>query len=226
MGARLGGIQTMVPGQSHEAERVPGSPISVPGYEVLKAIGRGSYGTVFLARGPSGLWRAIKVCRRDDRNGRDFERELRGLRRYEPVSRTDPGFRGILDLGENRDEGYFYCVMELADDVAAEESEDRSVASALDPTKYLPRTLAHELRGRGHLELSEVLARAAECVERLQKQLDAASHIHDEAKRARMLADKVRPAMNDAREAADLLEHRVADAGWGLPKYREMLFVR
>ena len=62
--------------------------------------------------------------------------------------------------------------------------------------------------------------------ERLARALDAASGVHDEAKRARMLADEVRTAMTAAREASDLLEHRVADDRWGLPKYREMLFVR
>src|SRR5690349_11067257 len=109
----------------HEAETVaetsagepPGS-VEVPGFEVLRSIGRGSYGTVYLGRSTSGWWRAIKVCRLDERGGRDQERELRGLRRYEPVSRSDAGFLGILDLGENREAGYFYCVMELADDVA------------------------------------------------------------------------------------------------------------
>jgi glutamine synthetase type III len=62
--------------------------------------------------------------------------------------------------------------------------------------------------------------------DKLRSQLEKADGMHDESKRARYLADEVRPAIDAAREAADRLEHVVDDASWTLPKYREMLFVR
>jgi len=106
----------------------------------------------------------------------------------------------------------------------AGEHQLTSTASALAAARTIGSSLdALETRGR---ELSDVLGKTADSVVRLQKLLDEADGIHDEAKRARMLADKVRPAMADARKAADRLEHRVADDRWGLPKYREMLFIR
>ncbi len=121
----------------------------VPGYRLFKVIGQGSYGTVYLGQSLGGHWRAVKVCQRNAENRGDLDREWRGLRRYEPVSRSDPGFLGVLDLSEDASGGWFYCVMELADDAGGGE--------VLDPIQYAPRTLAHDLKRLGHLELIEVL---------------------------------------------------------------------
>jgi len=62
--------------------------------------------------------------------------------------------------------------------------------------------------------------------ERLTNLLSDLDCVHDERKRARRLADEVRPLMAEAREAADRLEKLVDDELWPLPKYREMLFVK
>ena len=40
------------------------------------------------------------------------------------------------------------------------------------------------------------------------------------------MRDKVIPAMDATREAADELERIVADDLWPLPKYSEMLFIK
>src|SRR5262249_3984572 len=45
-----------------------------------------------------------------------FEREFEGIRRYEPISRTSGGLVHVLHVGRNDAAGYFYYVMELADD--------------------------------------------------------------------------------------------------------------
>ncbi|HEY2955847.1 MAG TPA: glutamine synthetase III [Candidatus Eisenbacteria bacterium] len=63
-------------------------------------------------------------------------------------------------------------------------------------------------------------------VEKIQRLLSETDSMHDEAARARRLADELRPMMAEARDAADRLEHMVADELWSLPKYREMLFVK
>jgi glutamine synthetase len=70
--------------------------------------------------------------------------------------------------------------------------------------------------------LGEVLAGASS----LETLLAATEHMHDEATCARKLADEVRPAMAEARRAADRLERLVEDELWSLPKYREMLFIK
>jgi glutamine synthetase len=59
----------------------------------------------------------------------------------------------------------------------------------------------------------------------LQSAADRASGEADLAKKSRLLADEVVPAMAALREACDRIEETVADEFWTLPKYSEMLFL-
>ncbi len=89
-------------------------PLRIPDHELLKRIGSGSYGEVWLARNALGSYRAVKIVRRstfDDE--RPFEREFEGLQKFEPISRSHPSQLSILHVG--RGEGCFYYIMELAD---------------------------------------------------------------------------------------------------------------
>jgi WD40 repeat protein/serine/threonine protein kinase len=92
---------------------------SVPDHELLRCIGRGAYGSVWLARNVMGTWRAVKVVHREDFNrDRPFTREYEGLLKFEPISRSHPNLMQILHVG--RRDGHFYYVTELADDANAE----------------------------------------------------------------------------------------------------------
>ena len=91
---------------------------SIPEHERLTCIGRGSYGEVWMMRSSGGLFRAVKIVMRDRfHEQRPFERELEGVSRFEPISREHPGFVDILQVGHHLEEGYFYYVMELGDDL-------------------------------------------------------------------------------------------------------------
>src|SRR5258706_11881540 len=95
-------------------ETPEGKP-DISDYDLLRCIGRGSYGQVWLARGVAQTYRAIKVVYRDRfEDARPFERELAGLRRFDPISRANEGLIDVLHVGQNN--GYFYYVMELGDD--------------------------------------------------------------------------------------------------------------
>jgi len=59
----------------------------------------------------------------------------------------------------------------------------------------------------------------------LQAAADRASGEADLARKSRLLADEVVPAMAALREASDRIEEMVADEFWTLPKYSEMLFL-
>src|SRR3954463_1457252 len=97
--------------EQHFSHQLSTGRINVPDHEMLKLIGRGSYGEVWLARNVMGTYRAIKVVHRDAfDNDRPYEREYEGIRKFEPVSRTHDSQVDVLHVGRN--EGSFYYVME------------------------------------------------------------------------------------------------------------------
>src|SRR3989442_1278172 len=97
-----------------------------------------------------GVYRAVKVIyRKTFEHQRPFERELAGIRKFEPVSRSHEGLVDILHVGNNEEEGYFYYIMELGDDL--------NTGQAVEPDTYIPKTLAREVALRGRLPLDESL---------------------------------------------------------------------
>lgn len=96
---------------------MPTDTPAIPDHELLRLIGRGSYGEVWMARNAFGTLRAVKVVRRATFDSdRPFARELSGIQRYEPISRAHNGLVDILQVGRNESARFFYYVMELADD--------------------------------------------------------------------------------------------------------------
>ncbi len=128
------------------------SPPVVPDHELLRLIGRGSYGEVWLARNVMGAWRAVKVVRRDTfGSDRPFEREFSGIQRYEPISRSVEGVVPILQVGRSP-EGFHY-VMELADDASGTTAGNGGLAV----DGYSPRTLRSDLKRLGRLPVADCL---------------------------------------------------------------------
>jgi len=124
---------------------------AIADYELIRVIGRGSYGDVWLARGITGSLCALKVIWRDRFSDvRPFDREFRGLKQFAALSHGDPGQMAVLHIGRSEAEGYFYYVMELADDA----SRGRDI----DPGTYVPNTLREVRARRGRLPAKEVVA--------------------------------------------------------------------
>src|SRR5205809_3941749 len=105
-------------------------PPVIPDHELLRRIGSGSYGEVWLARSIMGAWRAVKVVyRKSFEQDKPYQREFAGIQKFEPISRAHEGHVDILHVGRNDGAGYFYYVMELADAVQSAKCEMRSPKS-------------------------------------------------------------------------------------------------
>jgi eukaryotic-like serine/threonine-protein kinase len=153
--------------------RIPGPAPVIPDHEMIRCIGQGSYGEVWLARNAVGTWRAVKVVYRQNfKDARPYEREFAGIQSYEPISRSNEGLIDVLQIGRNDPEGYFYYVMELAD--AADSSLDREESAAIgsgertsvpnpssagerDRKGYVPKTLSRVIQQRGRLNNEECI---------------------------------------------------------------------
>lgn len=131
-------------------KRNPEDAPRIADYELLRLIGRGSYGDVWLARGVTGVWRAIKIVWRDRfEDTGPFEREFKGLKEFAEISLGESIQLALLHVGRDETAGFFYYAMELADDAER--------GRAIDPAGYVPLTLAELRRRRERLP-------AAECV--------------------------------------------------------------
>jgi WD40 repeat protein len=110
-----------------------GLPEFVADHRLIRCIGQGAYGTVWLARNEvTQVFRAIKIVLRNAfKDEKPYAREFEAIKRFEPLSRTHPGFIQVLQVGKL--EAAFYYIMELAD--------DKTSGSTINPDRYEPHTL-------------------------------------------------------------------------------------
>ena len=122
--------------------------VQIPDFRLIKRIGSGAYGEVWLAQSVTGAMRAVKIVWREDFElTKTFHREFQGIQQFEPISRGHPGLVHILHVGWNEEHGYYYCVMELADDAEASAEGEEGWKT------YVPRTLSTDMRRHGRLDL-------------------------------------------------------------------------
>ncbi len=120
----------------------------VADHELVRLIGEGSGGQVWLAKNVLGTYRAVKIIfKKSFQRQKPFEDEFHGILKFEPLSRQNDGLVDVLQVGGNLAAEYFYCVMELGDDVHS--------GQTIHPGTYQPRTLAHDLAERRRLSIGE-----------------------------------------------------------------------
>jgi serine/threonine protein kinase/WD40 repeat protein len=136
---------------------------TIPNHEIVARIGSGSYGEVWLARSVTGTLRAVKVVWRSRFViERPYEREFHGIVQFEPISRSHPAVVNVLHVGRDDSAGFFFYVMELADDANADRRLDDTGVSTGSVNSYVARTLASDLKARGRLPVSDVLSLGAQ----------------------------------------------------------------
>jgi CHASE2 domain-containing sensor protein len=135
---------------SASAAKARETDLVIPDHTLVRPVGKGAYGEVWLARNAIGLYHAVKIVKRQAfPNDDPYEREFRGIQSFMPVSRSHPGLVHVLHVGRNDQAGFFFSIMEAAD--------DRTSGRAIDPERYAPRTLATDLASRQKLPLEECL---------------------------------------------------------------------
>ena len=237
--APSGGFPPPGPGKTLPRSRVSSGGLlspcpTVPDHELLRCIGRGSYGDVWLARNVVGTPRAVKIVRRDRfDHAADFEREFKGLQCFEPVSRTHEGLSDILSLGRLPDaEGFFY-VMELADDARASSSfsaaEVHSTAPASAKSKpkagqlslenYSPLTLRAAIRTHAAIPFDRLLDPGLKLTAAVAY-LHAQGLVHRDIKPSNILFVAGEPKLADAGLVAAVDDARslVGTAGYIAPE--------
>ena len=188
--------------------------LEIPDHTMIRCIGEGAYGQVWVARNAIGLYHAVKVVYRNRFGVEEpYERALRGIKKFMPVSRSHEGFVHILHVGRNEAAGFFFYIMEAGDDQRA--------GQQIDPATYAPKTLASELQQREMIPPRECLGfmlALTEAVERLhQHQL-----IHRDIKPANIIFVNGRPKLADIDLVTDLSPHgqvsRIGTEGYMAPE--------
>ncbi|MBI3416847.1 MAG: protein kinase [Verrucomicrobia bacterium] len=204
-------------------------PPAIPDHELMRVIGEGAYGEVWLAHNAVGTLRAVKIvrCNRHD-SAESFDREFKGLQKFEPISRAHEGLVDILTLGLLPDGAGFYYVMELADAAnvgqasslsAAKGNSNSGEAGKMPALLYAPRTLRADLKSHGALPADEVITLGLKLTAALAH-LHAQGLVHRDVKPTNIIFVSDEPKLADAGLVAAVDDARslVGTAGYIAPE--------
>jgi serine/threonine protein kinase len=169
-------------------------------HKLVRLIGAGSGGEVWLAKNAVGTYRAVKIIYRQSFPWpKPYEDEFQGLLKFEPLSRQHDGLVDVLQVGGKPELDYFYYVMELADDA--------HTGQTIDPDFYQPRTLAHDLAERKQLPIGECIRLGAPIASALGF-LHRHGLIHRDVKPANIIFVNGFPKLADAGLVTEMFQSR------------------
>ena len=176
-----------------------------PEADFATPVGEGAYGSVWLARFPDGVWRAVKHVAADPDRPAAAARELRAVRlllaladpEAPPGAPLHPALLPIHELRIAPDGRTFAYTMPPADSLRPNWHDA--------PDQYRPRTLAADLLARRALPLPECL----DLAETLASALDSLQRhclVHRDIKPSNVLYFSGRPVLADFGLLADTRE--------------------
>ena len=184
---------------------------AIPDHELLRLVGRGAYGDVWLARDILGNFHAVKIVRRVAfDHAAPYDREFRGLQNITPVSRAHPGLVHILHVGRGAADDYFYYVMEAGD--------DEKTGATFDPATYTPRNLGRDLLRRAPFQPAECIEIIGALCEALEF-LHGRGLIHRDIKPANIIFVNGHPKLADVGLVAEVSEQHPAASMVGTEGY-------
>jgi len=181
--------------------------VVVPDHELVRCIGKGAYGEVWLARNAIGTYHAAKIVYRGDFSSHNsYAREFKGIQKYMPISRSHPGLVQILHTGRNDAAGYYYCIMECGDD-----EKDGPI---IHPESYSPRNLSKDLRRHGRMLVPECIGLAIALADALDF-LHQHDLIHRDVKPSNIIFVNGAPKLADIGLVTDIVKPGDAMTGVG-----------
>jgi WD40 repeat protein len=146
----------------------------LPDLTLLRRIGSGNYGDVWLARTVTGIYRAVKIVDRSRFvDERPFLRELNGITQFQRQAGNRARLLALMHVGYDEKAGVLYYVMELADDVRT--------GTDIDPGTYAPLTLRTLQEQQPEMPAAEAIRLGVE-IARSLVELHAAGLIHRDIK--------------------------------------------
>lgn len=171
-----------------DAMQVAEHTLSREGYRLVKIIGEGGYGRVWLAHVPGGGTAALKIVARKGSDDAMLAQEREALRR---ISAYGDGFKSLAKierLENHGDHGFLSYTMPLADDITG--------YACPSPEEYRPKTVAEIIRDGRRMSVDECVAVARRVLAAL-KELHEQNLVHWDVKPANVIYVKGVPTLAD-----------------------------
>lgn len=180
----------------------------IPNYKILRLIGSGAYGDVYLAQTSAGGHCAVKVVHRYRcKDAEHFQREQRAVQFFTHNTEKLEGMIAVTDFGSSEEQGIFWYAMPLADDL--------SHGNAPSVETYQPDTLKARLDSRIALTAKDCIALGVELADTLDL-LHSRGLLHRDIKPNNIVFIKQKPVIADI---GLVIRSSEADSIVGSPDY-------